>query len=177
MLVAPCGAVEDGAMIHGHKILVVAQNPTLACQLVTWLAPVTHELVVVTTFAAAKVHLATRPDVVITEVKLREYNGLHLALRAQSLGIPTLVIGTADGVFERQAQQLGASYLVESEIDEEALQARLRKMLDEGHAEALAHAWCEDVPTSTVAFVEDGVGTPPLGIAALGFGHRSFVVH
>jgi hypothetical protein len=164
-------------MTQRHKILVVVQNPTLACELMTWLAPVTDELAVVTTFAAAKVHLKTRPDLVITEVKLREYNGLHLALRTQSAGIPTIVIGMLDAVFERQAEQLGASYLPVAELDADVLYALIQRLVDDTHEPAGLPQWCEGVPTANAGLVDGEIGTPPLGIVALGLAQRSFVIH
>jgi hypothetical protein len=49
-------------------------------------------------------------------LKLREYNGLHLALRAHRHGIPTAVIG-ADPAFSADAQDVGASYVVGHNVD------------------------------------------------------------
>ena len=98
-------------MTQGRRILVVAQSTSLASMLLTWLGDSQDEIVVANTFAAAKHHLATRPDLFIAEIKLGEYNGLHLALRGRALGIPSIVIGAADETFSRQAEQLGALYL------------------------------------------------------------------
>jgi DNA-binding NtrC family response regulator len=164
-------------MTQRHKILVVVQNPSLACQLVTWLAPVTDELALVTTFAAAKVHLKTRPDLVITEVKLREYNGLHLALRTQAAGIPTIVIGMLDPVFERQAEQLGAAYMSAAALEADGLYALIQRLVEDASESASLPQWCEGVPTSNAGFVEGEIGTPPLGIVALGLAQRPFVIH
>ena len=64
-----------------RRILVVAKSTSTASSLLTWLADDLREIVVTNTFAAAKYYLATKPDLLIAEVKLGEYNGLHLALR------------------------------------------------------------------------------------------------
>ena len=56
-------------MSQGRRILLVAQSTTLASTLLTWLGD-TQELVIANTFAAAKHHLTTRPDLLIAEVKL-----------------------------------------------------------------------------------------------------------
>ena len=72
-------------MSHRRKILVVAPSIRLAAGLVTSLGKGHYELVVVSTFSAAMVYLGRRPDLIITEVKLGEYNGLHLALRGRAL--------------------------------------------------------------------------------------------
>src|SRR5688572_13714838 len=76
-----------------------------------WLSDAGYDLAVVTTFSEGKEYLRTAPDILITELKLREYNGLHLALRAHRDGIPTAVIG-GDPSFAGDAEEVGASYVV-----------------------------------------------------------------
>jgi DNA-binding response OmpR family regulator len=117
-------------MAQGHRILVVASSTSLASTLLTWLADAEHELVIANTFAAAKHHLATRPDLLIAEVKLGEYNGLHLALRGRALGIPAIVLGAADETFSRQAEQLGALYLSSNELDPMALRSAMDRVME-----------------------------------------------
>ena len=98
-----------------RKILVVAPSVRLAASLVTSLGEAHHEFVMVSTFSAAMVYLGQRPDLLITEVKLGEYNGLHLALRGRAIGIPAIVLGS-DLLLEREAEQLGATYLPVAEL-------------------------------------------------------------
>lgn len=117
-------------MSEGRRILVVAQSTTLASTLLIWLAEPQTELVVANTFASAKHHLTTRPDVLIAEVKLGEYNGLHLALRGRALGVPSIVVGTDDEAFSRQAEQLGARYLIASELDADRLRSAMRQAME-----------------------------------------------
>jgi DNA-binding NtrC family response regulator len=97
------------------RILVVSDTLALANKLLMWLKDAGHDPAVVTTFSAAKERLRTAPDVLITELKLREYNGLHLALRANRDGIPTAVIG-ADLRYKADAQEIGASYVVGDDV-------------------------------------------------------------
>ena len=85
---------------EARKILVVAPSTSLASQLHRWLCEAGYELTVVTTFAAAKAHLRTSIDLVVTQVRLAEYNGLQLALYAQASSIPTIVIGDPDPLIE-----------------------------------------------------------------------------
>jgi CheY-like chemotaxis protein len=92
------------------RILVVSDTLALANNLLTWLTDAGYDPAVVTTFSAGKEHLRTAPDVLITELKLREYNGLHLALRANRDGIPAAVID-ADPRYRTDAQEVGASYV------------------------------------------------------------------
>ncbi len=94
-----------------QHVLIVSQNPRLANTLLSSLGSAGYELALVATFAAAKVHLRALPDLVIADVKLGAYNGLHLAVRAQSAGIPIIVIGPQDPVLQRDATSLGALYL------------------------------------------------------------------
>jgi DNA-binding response OmpR family regulator len=98
-------------MPRRHHVVIVAQNPALATALLSWLGSAGYELAIVTTFAAAKALLDTEPALLISEVKLGEYNGLHLALRARGRSIPAIVIGPQDPVLRKDAEELGASYL------------------------------------------------------------------
>ena len=94
-----------------RQILIVGQKARITDALIAWLSPAGYELSVVTSFAAAKAHLKDGPDLLITELKLHEFNGLHLALRAQLAKIPAIVIGPDDPVLTRDAFELGATYL------------------------------------------------------------------
>jgi DNA-binding NtrC family response regulator len=100
-----------------HQILIVTQTPALGNHLRSWLSAEGYWITVAATFAAAKFHLQTgQPTLVITELKLGEYNGLHLAVRATSNHVPVLVIGEHDTFFEHEAEQLGATYLALAEL-------------------------------------------------------------
>ena len=119
-------------MIHpGHKFLVVAPTTSLASALVSWLGESPNELVLSNTYAGAKLQLTARPDVLITEVKLGEYNGLHLALRGQAAGIPTIVLGPMDHGFEREAEQLGATYVASDDLDSDELAFAIERVLED----------------------------------------------
>ena len=74
-------------------MLVVAPTPPLAANLVEWLTEAGHEVILVTSFLAGKARLEIAPSVLIAEVRLGDYNGLHLALRAKAGNIPALVLG------------------------------------------------------------------------------------
>jgi DNA-binding NtrC family response regulator len=99
-------------VIHVRRnVLLVAPTPGLATALVAWLAEKNLNVTLVTSYAAAKARLDNGPSLLIAEVRLGEHNGLHLALHAQVRGIPAIVIGDADPVLHRDADQLGAVYL------------------------------------------------------------------
>jgi DNA-binding NtrC family response regulator len=100
-----------------RRILVVSESLALANNLLVWLSEAGYDPAVVTSFNAGKVHLRTAPDILITELKLREYNGLHLALRAHRDGIPTAVIGSADTGSAIDAEEFGARYVDRDRMD------------------------------------------------------------
>jgi CheY-like chemotaxis protein len=101
--------------------IVVVSEPALGNDLLTWLPAETYRVTTVRTFAAAKAQLRNQPNLVITQLKLGEHNGLHLALRARCQGIPTVVIGEPDALFERDAEQLGARYVTTEELGREQM--------------------------------------------------------
>jgi DNA-binding response OmpR family regulator len=59
-----------------------------------------------------------QPDLLIVDVRLLEFNGVHLALRARedSPGTRTVVVGEPDVVLERDAAKIGAQYLSPSDL-------------------------------------------------------------
>lgn len=83
---------------------------------------------VVGDFAAAKEALGTRPALLITELKLGAYNGLHLAIRAGVQGTPTIVVGDPDPVLEAEAKRQRATYLSQP-IDHERLLTVMGELL------------------------------------------------
>jgi len=95
------------------RILVVAPTPSVAGKVFAWLTDAGCGVTVVDSFASAKRQLEHDPCLLISEIRLGDYNGLHLALRAQARGIPSILIGHPDPVLERDAQQIGAIYLSE----------------------------------------------------------------
>ena len=103
------------------RIVVVTETPGLANALSAWFLADRCRVTTVTTFAAANVQLRKRPDLVITDVKLGDFNGLHLALKARHRGIPAVVIGEPDALLERDAMELGAAYVTPASLDRERL--------------------------------------------------------
>jgi hypothetical protein len=72
-------------------------------------------------YVAAKARLEHGISLLVTELELDDYNGLQLALRAQSYSIPALVVGRHDDVLERDAEQLGATFVRKDELDRNRL--------------------------------------------------------
>jgi len=98
-------------MTPQQRILLVGPSEEMAHDVAPGLKSAGYELVVEKGFAEARVTLGTRPDLVITEVKLGPYNGLHLAILAGGLGTPAIVIGDRDPVLQLEAEHQSAVYL------------------------------------------------------------------
>lgn len=94
-----------------HGVLIVAQSREVRSTLGSWFDGAGYEVAVGTSFSEGRDLLKLGPDVVVAELKLGEYNGLHLADRALSVGVPAVVIGPEDIGLERDAEELGAVYL------------------------------------------------------------------
>ena len=147
-----------------QQILIVTQTPALANDLRAWLSAHGYWITATDTYGAAKFQLEMQPSLVITELKLGEYNGLHLAVRANSNHIPVLVIGDRDRFFEHEAEQLGATYLAFGEVNRERILSYVDSQIT--HPDARDHdqrdhdqlAWIDQ---STVASMQgEGSGTP-----------------
>ncbi len=93
------------------RVLVVAPTGGITRTLAPSLRAAGFEPDVVSDFASAKEALGTGPDLLITELKLGAFNGLHLAIRAGAQGTPTIIIGEPDPVLEAEARRQHARYL------------------------------------------------------------------
>lgn len=134
------------------SVLVVAPTPSIATRVFAWLSDAGCAPIVVATFAAAKQYLDEQPAVLISEVRLGEYNGLHLALRAQARRIPTILVGEPDSVLQREAVQFGATYLA-GPLDAQRLLSAIEPVAESAAAEG--RTWHLAAATS-VSFVSIG---------------------
>src|SRR5258705_12137358 len=113
---------------HRQRVLVVATNPDVAERVVGCFAG--HDTVVRTDFAAAKSELdAHPPDLLVSEVRLGAFNGLHLAIRANGRGLHTrtILIGAPDRMLQAEASEHHAHYLT-TPVDEVRLRATVRRL-------------------------------------------------
>lgn len=94
-----------------HAIAIVAAQRDTRRTLARWFAKADYEVATASTFREGRRLLEKMPALVVSELKLGEYNGLHVAAHARTLDIPAIVIGPADIVLEQEAQQLGALYV------------------------------------------------------------------
>jgi len=102
------------------------------------------EVTVAESFAKAKERLNARvPSLLITEIRLGEYNGLHLVLRgkAQRPSMAALVTSSvADPVLQADAEAMGATFLVKPTDEKNLLAAVLRTMFQRDRAEGPVRA-------------------------------------
>jgi hypothetical protein len=112
-------------MSLGRKVLLV--SPTASHPLAQAIRSEGYHLTVTPTFRAAKICLANAPDLLITDLKLGDYNGLHLALRAEALGIRAIVI--ADEEFQQEVEQVGAVWMPPDAAISEVLHIAMTRLL------------------------------------------------
>ncbi len=115
------------------KVLVVSPNIESRNLIERWLRRAGFDTDCVSTFEAARPRLtATSPDVLVSDVQLGEFNGLHLAIvgRDRRPALVAIVVGPPDAVLAKEAAQHGATYMNEP-ATEEALLSRLTSRLQE----------------------------------------------
>ena len=98
-------------MTDTPDVLLVAPTADIAAGMRARLTDAGMRVTLVDSFSAAREHLRLLPDLLISEVRLGAYNGLHLALRAKASAIPAIILGETDPVTEREVQNLGATYV------------------------------------------------------------------
>src|SRR5687767_1008942 len=109
----PCvrGTLLGGCFMQASRVLLVAPTPQLSATLRAWLTDAGCAVMVATSFSSAKAQIKQGLSILISEVRLGDYNGLHLAIRAKSSDVPSIVLGPADAVLQREADALGVIYL------------------------------------------------------------------
>lgn len=101
-------------MSRSRRALVVCGESSRRRELSDWLATDGYDVDQVVGFINARRSLeVSHPDLLVSDVKLEAYNGLHLAIwsRGQQLGTQTVLIGEPDLVLEREAERERAVYL------------------------------------------------------------------
>lgn len=96
------------------RILVVTNNRDLRDAVTRWLSAAGYSVVSATDFKSARRELDTlHPELLISDVKLEAYNGLHLVIwiRGRGLSTRSVLIGEPDFVLQREADREGATFL------------------------------------------------------------------
>lgn len=107
-------------MIRRLHILIVSQNVAGGRAARSRLRAAGYEATLRNSFPTGCGYLRRAPDLVFADVMLGAFNGLHLAMRAQWAGIPSVVFGPNDPVLQKEAQAIGTSY-VTSGVEAQAL--------------------------------------------------------
>ena len=103
-----------------RTVLLVTTDASVSASLASALAARGFKVLTADTFAEGRKLLVDwQPDVLVTSVRLREHNGLHLAVvsRQSSVITKTIVIGYADPVLQAEARQAAALYLTDPTTD------------------------------------------------------------
>jgi len=156
-----------------HKILIVDDNATTRGELVKLLADAGFETMTAATVPEAMRALtATPPHLLITEIRLDSYNGLHLIAMAPK-PIPAIVItGYADPVLEAEARRGGAEYLVKP-FDPERLLTMIREKLGAAPPSfAVPRRWRRKAVAGLTAQVDD----QPARIVDVSYGGVKFEI-
>jgi DNA-binding NtrC family response regulator len=96
------------------RVLFVDDDPQVLALGAKWLEAAGYAVQTATTFAGAKLRIVEPLDVLIVDVRLRDFNGLQLAVQARAIhpGIRIVVVsGWNDPVLTREAEACGASFL------------------------------------------------------------------
>jgi two-component system, NtrC family, phosphoglycerate transport system response regulator PgtA len=99
-----------------HIVLIAEDDPATLDGLAAYVHSRGFSVVPVPTFADARRLMPyLRPDVVVADIRLGEYNGLQLAVQASSLSPrPTVIVtsGFEDPVLTAEAARMGATFLL-----------------------------------------------------------------
>lgn len=115
------------------RILVVEDNPATRLGMVDLLTRAGYDVSSAATFDHAKQALREqRPDLLITDVRLGDYNGLQLLIGTRD-PVPTIVVSAFnDAVLEAEARSHNAPYLVKP-ISPTALLQTIEQVLAREH--------------------------------------------
>jgi CheY-like chemotaxis protein len=153
-------------------ILAVDNDVAALAALVDLLRGAGYKATGAATFETARQLLETSLfDLLITDVRLRAHNGLHLVVRSQVLHrAPTAIVlsSSPDVVNETEARRLGASYLAKP-VDPHTLLAFVSKTLEGAAQSKRRQDWAKvaALACALVAIVAIAGAASPLLIAAI----------
>jgi DNA-binding NtrC family response regulator len=96
------------------RVLVVDDDPHVSALAARWLEAAGYEVHTAATFSAAKIRIDEPLDLLVVDIRLREFNGLQLAAHARATqpGIRIVVVsGWNDPVLTKDAEAFGAVFL------------------------------------------------------------------
>lgn len=107
-------ATQWDEMAGSRTALIVSCHSERRDQLGQWVAADGYVPVLAADFREARRRLEDAPpDLLVSDVKLGAYNGLHLVIwsRGRALKTKTVLVGDPDPVLQREAQREGALYV------------------------------------------------------------------
>jgi hypothetical protein len=122
-----------------RNVLIVSPTPSLAQALASAVRQCGYGVAVARTFAEAKKALSSSPHLLITELKLGEYNGLHLSLYAGACEIPAIVV--SDRHFEHEVEQLGFAWMAPSAASTGELSTVMTRLMQGAGATDAGFPW------------------------------------
>jgi DNA-binding response OmpR family regulator len=127
-------AEEKGAVVRPPVLaLVVDSSPANAWPIIKTLVECGFSVTCAETFAQAKARLIeSPPDLLVAELRLREYNGLQLVLRGKSRrpSMGAIVLSSAaDPVLQTEAEAMGATFMLRPVDSAELIAATFRTLL------------------------------------------------
>jgi DNA-binding response OmpR family regulator len=122
-----------------RKILVVDDLPAIRNGLKQILEHAGYQVVVAGSFAEGRFALSEAvPDLLISDVRLGEYNGIQL-VATTTRAIPAIIItGFPDPVLEAEARRLGADFLIKP-VEAATLLALIKRKLEPAADPQAAH--------------------------------------
>jgi DNA-binding response OmpR family regulator len=115
-------------MATAPRALVVSPTPAIGQRVVEWLSARGHQVVLLTDFGEARRALDARlPDLLVTELKLGAFNGLHLTLRARARSPEVAVIVIGETALADEARRQDARYVTQP-LDEIAFAHAVREV-------------------------------------------------
>ena len=119
---------SEGTDVKSKSVLLVDDDEQMLGLVGHWLEDAGYEVTACSRFETARDYmLASRPDALVTDLRLGAYNGLQLALRASQNGPGTVVLVMSaydDIVSRRDAAAFGSRFMLKP-FDREALLAEL----------------------------------------------------
>lgn len=114
-----------------QRILIVDDDEPTRAGLATLLAEAGYETITTSTVPAAlKLLSDERPDLLLVDIRLDEYNGLHL-VAVRPTPIPAVVLtGFADPSIEADARRLGAEFMLKP-VEPSLLRAVIQRLLSD----------------------------------------------
>jgi DNA-binding NtrC family response regulator len=136
------------------KILVVDEDVATLASLSSAIERGGYDVVAARSFRDAVRALdSAAPSLLISALRLGQYNGLHLLVRARAAhsDLAAIVIGPAGEIVAREARSLGAAAYVTYPLDIDALLACVTELLDAAaDRECPTHAAAPHAPAVSV---------------------------